>query len=298
VKPSPAARSWRRWMPRVVGAAVLGAAIGCSDASPAASTAPMRDCPRAIWAKPSQAGADLRIVGSWDGWQEPGLFLPARADGWHTARVRVPEGEYGYLISENGVKRIDGFNPLTTFRSEEEVSLLLVPACDAPEIRIDDLQSVPSGSSVDTAGSGAGEGATTIRATVLRGQSGALLAPSSVRLVPDGAESTAASLAATVRADAATGELAITVSSLARGKHACGWSPRRKGVASSNPSTSGSNRARALGTTASSTKSSWIAFARPTVVPWRRRALRVRGPGARSTGCATSWRRARSRRWG
>jgi hypothetical protein len=172
----------------------------------------MRDCPRALWAMPSQPVSDVRVVGSWDGWQEPGAELPARSDGWHTTRLQVPAGEYGYLISENGQKRIDGFNPLTTFRADEEVSLLLVPLCDTPEIRIDEVQAMSSGTSITG-------GATTIRATFLRGSTGALLDPKSVRLVDDASPgaSEAAPLTSTTEADATTGTLAITVSGLLRG---------------------------------------------------------------------------------
>lgn len=150
------------------------------------------------------------MVGSWDGWKEPGTALAARSDGWHTARVQAPEGEYGYLISEKGEKRIDAYNPLTTFRGNEEVSLLLVPACDVPEIRIDEVRA-----STDA---GIGSDTTTILATFLRGQSGAPLAPSSVRVLP-GAAAVAWQQVAPIEADAATGALLMSVPGLPRGNN-------------------------------------------------------------------------------
>jgi len=193
---------------QLVACALLAGALGCSDATAPVATAPLRDCPRALWARPARTGSALRVVGSWDGWNEPGTALAARSDGWHTTRVQVPEGEYGYLIAENGEKRIDAYNPLTTFRGDEEVSLLLVPACDLPEIRI---EGVPAQTGE--------EGAMTVRATFLSGQAGAELAPASLRLAPGAAvESDPAPMASAVRADPATGALEIVVSGLPRGK--------------------------------------------------------------------------------
>jgi glycosidase len=202
----------RRCLCRSFGIAIFFAMIGCSDSTLPPSTPPLRDCPPALWAKPSRPGADIRVVGSWDGWKEPGLVLHSRPDGWYTARAMVPEGEYGYLISEDDEKRIDAYNPLTTFRDEDEVSLLTVPACGSPEIRVE---------GVDAAQGAEGQSVATVRATFLRGVAGALLAPGSVSVVTDSAASAEApGMQATVsRADAATGAFAITVSGLPRGRH-------------------------------------------------------------------------------
>jgi glycosidase len=132
----------------------------------------------------------------------------------------VPDGEYGYLISENGEKRIDAYNPLTTFRGDDEVSLLLVPVCDAPEIRVDEIKA--------SNGVGGPPGTMTIRATFLRGQSGAPLAPSSVRVLPTAAEDVASSggtagvtwkQIAPFEANAETGAIVIAVPGLPRGNN-------------------------------------------------------------------------------
>jgi glycosidase len=177
---------------------------------PPVKTAPLRDCPPALWAKPSQPDADLRVVGSWNGWKEPGTALPRRSDGWHTTRVELPEGEYGYLVYENGEKRIDIYNPLTTFRGSEEVSLLLVGACQMPEVRVDEV----------LADLGADAGAMTVRATFLRGRSGAPLAPSTIRAAPEAAGvSEPPPVAFDVEADAATGALTMRFSGLPRGNN-------------------------------------------------------------------------------
>jgi glycosidase len=196
-------------------------ALGCGDeATPA--PAPMRDCPRAIWARPSRPGAEIRVIGSWNAWQEPGTLLPARGDGWHTARLDVPEGEYGYLIAESGEKSIDTFEPLTTFRGGEEVSLLRVPACDAPEIRVDEVE--PHAAARDAFSpyqARAHQGKSTIRATFLRGASGAALRPSSVEVVRDRSAALSAALleVSVERADARTGTIVVAIAGLSRGNH-------------------------------------------------------------------------------
>ena len=196
---------------RVLACALYAMTIGCSDSAPPSSTAPLRDCPRALWAQPSRSGADIRVVGGWDGWKEPGIALQPRSDGWYTTRLEVADGEYGYLVSEDGRKRVDLFNPLTTFHGDDEVSLLVVPACSTPEIRVDAVDPSP--------GRADGESVATIRATFLRGRSGALLAPRSVSVVSGEAESATPLQAAVSKADAATGAIAIAVSGLPRGNN-------------------------------------------------------------------------------
>jgi glycosidase len=191
-------------------------AIGCGEKD-APSSAPSRDCPRAIWARPARAGSDIRVVGSWDDWKTPGTLLDARADGWHTKRIDVPEGEYEYLISEGGEKRLDIYEPLTSFRGDEEVSVLRVPACDAPEIRVDAVETeAPRHDDRDRVTL---NGRATIRATFLRGSSGSHLSPRSIAVVSD-AETLRSPLPfRAIDVDAATGSIAIAIDDLRRGKH-------------------------------------------------------------------------------
>lgn len=200
----------------------LGGALaaGCGDDGAAPEhVAPLRDCPRAIWARPVRAGSDIRVVGSWDDWKTPGILLDARSDGWHTKRIDLPEGEYGYSISEGGERRLDVYEPLTTFRGDEEVSLLRVPRCDLPELRIDDVET-PSPTR-DALGGALSHGSAKIRATFLRGSSGALLAPRSITVTREtDAEAGQVSATFTIeKVDAATGAIAVTVDDLPRGKH-------------------------------------------------------------------------------
>ena len=98
--------------------------------------APVRDCEPIVWARPSRTDVRVEVVGSFNGWTSPGIALEPFEDdeSWWMARVAVAPGEHGYLIDEGGVKKRDQFNPLTTFRGAEEVSLLVAPDCSAPEL--------------------------------------------------------------------------------------------------------------------------------------------------------------------
>lgn len=111
---------------------------------------PRRECAAVVWAQPERGGATLEVVGSWDGWYVPGIPLEASAEhpGWRVARLELPAGEYGYLILEDGVHRLDPHNPLTTYWREEddlEVSLLRIPDCAAPEVVIDAVTATRAG---------------------------------------------------------------------------------------------------------------------------------------------------------
>ena len=134
-------------MRHVVHAALLGAVAlwgGCGEAPPA------RDCRVLVWAQPEVAGARFEVIGSWDGWIVPGIPLEASAKpGWQVARIDggVAPGEYGYLVLEDGVHRIDEHNPRTTFWTEKddlEVSLMIVPDCGVPVLTVDSVEVGPS----------------------------------------------------------------------------------------------------------------------------------------------------------
>ncbi|MCU0682028.1 MAG: alpha-amylase family glycosyl hydrolase [Polyangiaceae bacterium] len=101
------------------------------------SGAPARDCVPRVWV-PSEGGGATEVRGSWDGWvsaQRPG---PSGYEGWLSLELSLPPGEYGYVLVEGGEERIDKTNPLTTFRDgKQEVSLLRVDRCDAPELHVE-----------------------------------------------------------------------------------------------------------------------------------------------------------------
>jgi len=167
---------------------------------------PTRDCATVIWAQ-AEGGGELRVQGSWDGWASPGRPMESYGDGWYLLELSLPPGEYGYQIVEGGVPRGDPYNPLTTFRGEEEVPLALAPDCSTPEVRVDAVEvsgadvtvrgtflALPGGPPLDPAALGAGlsagqpRGSVTVRVTV-------------------------------TEADPARGTFSLSVAGLPRGKH-------------------------------------------------------------------------------
>ncbi|MBZ5714340.1 alpha-amylase family glycosyl hydrolase [Nannocystis pusilla] len=126
-------------------AAIAVGLAACEDAAP-----PRRDCSVTVWAQPQRTGASLEIVGSWNAWYVPGVPLRTSSEDpqWQVARLELPPGEYGYLIVEDGVDRVDEHNPLTTFWREQddlEVSLLRIADCAQPELVVDAVEATPAG---------------------------------------------------------------------------------------------------------------------------------------------------------
>lgn len=128
-----------RWTVCLAGLA-CAALTGCNESPPG------RSCSATIWAQASHPGASLAVIGSWNGWLLPGTPLqPSDEEPWlvaHIAEGELPPGEYGYLLLEDGVHRIDEHNPLSTFWAEEgdlEVSLLVMPDCSTPELKVESV---------------------------------------------------------------------------------------------------------------------------------------------------------------
>jgi glycosidase len=168
--------------------------IACSGNEP-----PRRDCTTLVWAKPDNGTGAVLAEGSWDGWasRQP---LTLYRDGYYVLPLTLPPGEYGYRLVEDGKPRLDVFNPLTTFKGEDEVSLAIAQDCSAPELRVDDVR-------VD------GD-AITVRGTFLATPDGAAMDAGSLRAtLPDGTE------IAPREADASNGTFSFTTSGLARGKY-------------------------------------------------------------------------------
>ncbi len=133
------------WGVAVTGVVPIAAVVALSSALACAPEIPQRSCSREIWARPAQAGGELHVVGSWDGWLLPGRRLKAAGDeGWQRLVVDdLSPGEYGYLIVEDGEGRIDELNPLSLFWHEQgdlEVSRLEVEDCSSPSIEVDAVE--------------------------------------------------------------------------------------------------------------------------------------------------------------
>ncbi len=174
--------------------------VACSQ-DPPVDAHPLRDCTSLVWIHPS-SGAQVSLTGSWNGWDGASVPVPSHgSDGWNLAWIQLSPGEYGYLVVEDGVSRLDDTNGLTTFRGEEEVSLLVVPDCSVPQVRVDSVESD------DEAGTAR------VRATFLGASSGAKLDLASVRATRfDG---TALSLTAL---DSRSGSIVVQATGLPRGK--------------------------------------------------------------------------------
>lgn len=174
--------------------------ISCGETE---ASYPTRDCAPVVWARPAQAGARVEVLGSWNGWASPGIVMQPFEDdaSYQFARVDAPPGEHGYLIEESGVRRLDRYNPLSTYRGAEEVSLLVSPDCSAPELRVDSVEA-------------SDDGAALVRATLLARPDGPALDPKSVTAkLLDGTPLTVDSVAPD------DGSLVVRASGLPRGKH-------------------------------------------------------------------------------
>lgn len=144
------------------------AVLSCgSDVPP-----PERVCAPLVWARRLNPYVDVNVIGSWNQWQPNGIPMKPyeKDDSWWVAELSVGAGEHGYLIVENGVARADEFNPLTTFRGAQEVSLIEVPDCSVPEVVIESTSSNVSGN-------------ISVRATFLKKPGGAVLNTSSVSAI-------------------------------------------------------------------------------------------------------------------
>jgi glycosidase len=182
----------------IVSTSLSAIAPSCGGGEPYPSV----DCHQVVWAK-ARATDEVRVIGSWDDWQTPGTAFEPAEDGWLAARLQLPPGEYGYQISINGAPRLDKYQPLSTYRGEQEVSLLVAADCSVPALQIDAAQA-------------SANGALSISGTFLAKNGGPAIAPSSVRVTIDGGPANTAKTSA----NAATGELTISATGLAPGKHA------------------------------------------------------------------------------
>ena len=146
---------------QVCAVALGGLLAACGAKGEALPPAPAPVCAPVLWAMPETTAASLSIVGSWDGYAQPGIALVAVGDaGWQGAQIPIGPGEYGYQIVEHGLPHLDGENPLSTFRGDTEVSLLRVDDCTVPTVTVADAQATDAGDvnvvfNLKTASSGA-----------------------------------------------------------------------------------------------------------------------------------------------
>ena len=168
-------------------------------ASTAEDDAPARSCGLVVWHKPQSHASHVEIVGDWNGWKRPGTIPTARDDGWVAAAFDPPPGEHGYAIVEDGVWLLDKNVPMTAFTSDREVSMVNVPDCGKPLVRVEDVKSTDS--------------ASTVRVTFLAAGSKKAVDPASVSAVgKDGALSV-------TNVDPKSGAIVLDAVGLKRGKY-------------------------------------------------------------------------------
>ena len=178
--------------------ALAASMVRCSHAPDATAGPPRRDCFARVWAKPSSSGAAPLVAGVWAGWVPQAMT--ARDDGWLLYSVRLPPGEYGYVLVDGGAQELDPLAPLSTFVGDVEVSAVHVEDCAVPALRVDDVQ---TGDVV------------TVKATFVATASGTAVEPGSVTASVDDAVPVAVD-----RVDPSAGAIAVTLRGLSPGKHA------------------------------------------------------------------------------
>lgn len=127
------------WGARAVVAIVMPLSVGTIACRPDPAVDDGAACSTVVWGAPRRAGEALAVVGSWDGWSQSTALRAFPDDpAWQFATLDLAPGEYGYLLVEEGRGALDRFNALSTFRDsdEQEVSLLLVADCSAPQLQV------------------------------------------------------------------------------------------------------------------------------------------------------------------
>lgn len=181
---------------------MLAASAAAVGAACQGSSYPRVDCHQPVWVAASR-DTSATVIGSWDGWQVPGVAAqPSGHPGWQLALLALPPGSYGYQVVTDGVVGLDPYQPLTTFRGDDEVSLLIAPDCSSPALQI------------DSAGADAA-GVLSVTGTFSAATGGPALDPHHVQVTVDGVPATGARITAVP----ATGAFAVAASGLSRGKH-------------------------------------------------------------------------------
>jgi glycosidase len=186
-----------RFLAPVAFAVAAGCLLSCDGAAPAPSH-PVRDCSHALWIFAPEASS-VSVSGTWTQWAA--TPVPSAGQGWFKTVLSLSAGEHGYLLYVDGKPRLDERNALTTFRGEEEVSLLLVPDCTVPQVRVDEVQTSASGE-------------VTIAATFLAATAGGPLDPASIT-----AATRSGTQLAVKAAEPSTGRFSLTARDLSRGKY-------------------------------------------------------------------------------
>lgn len=167
------------------------------------SAPPSRACGLTVWYQPSTPTSVVSVIGSWNGWAEPGRALDAgRSDGWRVTRLDLSPGEYSYALLDNGVVTADPNVATTAFHDGQEVSWVKVADCGVPALEV-------------TGSSGSSDGHAAADATFLAARDLTPLDPRSLAIT----DRSGAAIAGNPVVDAARGTIHLTFAGLAPGKH-------------------------------------------------------------------------------
>lgn len=149
---------------------LLALAMGACSSQPAGSSAPQRSCGLTVWYQPTSPASVVQVVGSWDGWSQPGTTMATAQDGWRAARFdSLAPGPAEYVIVDDGDTVLDPNVGTTAFHDGQEVTWVQIPDCSVPAVQIDAV----------TVGTG---GAASIDASFLASEFGTPLDPSRTAL--------------------------------------------------------------------------------------------------------------------
>ncbi len=149
---------------------LLSALLGACQSSPSAPGIPSRACSVTVWYKPVSPADDVQIVGSWDGWSQPGTTMSMQDGGWRAAKFDdLSPGPVEYVLVDDGETVLDPSVGTTAFHDGQEVTWASVPDCNTPATQVDAVSASASGTA-------------TIDATFLATAAGDALDPSSIAL--------------------------------------------------------------------------------------------------------------------
>jgi glycosidase len=183
-----------------ISCALVTFALGCGEPPLPVDS---RACAGAVWAQPQRPGAELAVVGSWDGWARPVPMRRYQDGSWYVATLDLAPGEYGYLVVEEGRGRLDRYNAASTWRStdDREVSSMRIDDCHVPAVVVEAADEIDLG-------------VLQVDASFRPALTGHPLDPGSVRARLASGEDVSVEIA-----DATTGKIRLRTSGLPRGKH-------------------------------------------------------------------------------
>jgi glycosidase len=125
----------------------IGALAPACSEGPDEARPPVRACATTLWYQPTIGGAEVEIVGSWNGFARPGLPMVRQSGGWRAAKLDLPPGVHRYAFVEAGAWNADPAVPTRVFEtlggSLREITERTVPSCEGPSVRVEATSAAP-----------------------------------------------------------------------------------------------------------------------------------------------------------